>query len=318
MAGPCWTSPSPRIRLKPDAVKPASQLDFFQQLRAVELTPPATAAPESIVIDSGVSIAPPAPPAPPLPRAPLGATAADDVILEGGTIRVWYVPHERARRYRLMFRPDGTARCTVPRRGSLREARRFVDGVRGWLARQWQRRAALRKPPPLWQAGTPVWFRGTQVPLEITRSADGRATHLRLADVTLPIRQAPNAGKTPPRIASSDDLRPAVERTLRGLAEKELRVRVQALAESAGIKVARIAIRNQRTRWGSCSPQGAISLNWRLIQTPDFVRDYIILHELAHRRHLNHSGAFWDEVARMCPAWETAEAWIKQHSRDLL
>jgi predicted metal-dependent hydrolase len=58
-------------------------------------------------------------------------------------------------------------------------------------------------------------------------------------------------------------------------------------------------------------------LNWRLIQTPDFVRDYIILHELAHVKHMNHSARFWEEVARLCPQTKQAEAWLKRNS-DLL
>jgi predicted metal-dependent hydrolase len=58
-------------------------------------------------------------------------------------------------------------------------------------------------------------------------------------------------------------------------------------------------------------------LNWRLIQTPDLVRDYIILHELAHRRHMNHSKTFWREMARLCPDYPRAERWLKQHAELL-
>lgn len=312
MVGPCWTSPLPRIRLEPDAVKPGSQLDLFRQLRPVEANPPASGPPAP---NPGAARMPPSPePA----RTPPGAIAADDVVLEAGTIRVWYVPHERARRYRLMLRPDGTARCTVPRRGSLRDARRFVEGARGWLAQQWQRRASRPKPDPHWKPGTPVWFRGTQTPLIITWATDGRPSHLQLGEVTLPFRPSPQGRPAVAAVDLEADLRPAVERALRRLAELELPLRVQALAAPIGIAVTRITVRNQQTRWGSCSRHGVVSLNWRLIQTPDFVRDYIILHELAHRRHLNHSAHFWDEVARLCPEWEIAEAWIKRHGRDLL
>jgi predicted metal-dependent hydrolase len=68
----------------------------------------------------------------------------------------------------------------------------------------------------------------------------------------------------------------------------------------------------------SCSRRGLISLNWRLIQTPDFVRDYVILHELAHLKHMNHSPRFWAEVARICPAYETAEEWLKRSGKLVL
>lgn len=93
--------------------------------------------------------------------------------------------------------------------------------------------------------------------------------------------------------------------------------RVRELANLHGVDVARVSVRNQKTRWGSCSRHGAISLNWRLIQSPAFVRDYIILHELAHRRQMNHSDKFWQEVARLCPDYPAAERWLKQHAKLL-
>jgi predicted metal-dependent hydrolase len=89
------------------------------------------------------------------------------------------------------------------------------------------------------------------------------------------------------------------------------------LAALHGIEVGRVSVRNQRSRWGSCSRRGTISLNWRLIQTPERVRDYIILHELAHRRHMNHSPRFWQEVEWLCPDYLEAERWIKRHGRWL-
>ena len=108
-----------------------------------------------------------------------------------------------------------------------------------------------------------------------------------------------------------------IETHLRQLATRELPPRVREFAAQHQIEVTRITVRNQKSRWGSCSRRGTISLNWRLIQTPDFVRDYIILHELAHRRHMNHSVRFWSEVERLCPDFRTAERWLKTH-RDFL
>jgi predicted metal-dependent hydrolase len=80
------------------------------------------------------------------------------------------------------------------------------------------------------------------------------------------------------------------------------------------LPVRRVTMRNQRSRWGSCLRRGTISLNWRLVQAPGFVRDYIVLHELAHLKEMNHSRRFWGEVARPCPDFPAAERWLKQHS----
>jgi predicted metal-dependent hydrolase len=105
---------------------------------------------------------------------------------------------------------------------------------------------------------------------------------------------------------------------VRQLAQSELVRRTLELAAQTNSEISRITIRNQRTRWGSCSRRRAISLNWRLIQTPAFVVDYIILHELMHLRQMNHSKRFWDEVEKVCPTWREAEKWLRQHGREIM
>jgi predicted metal-dependent hydrolase len=98
---------------------------------------------------------------------------------------------------------------------------------------------------------------------------------------------------------------------LRRLAARELPERLDELARQHGFTVAGVSVRNQRTRWGSCSPTGHVSLNWRLIQVPPAVRDYVLLHELTHLRHLNHSVRFWRELARLCPDHAGARRWLR-------
>jgi len=114
---------------------------------------------------------------------------------------------------------------------------------------------------------------------------------------------------------SSERLPPHAEAQLRRQADVELRPRLAELAAEHGLAVTRVSIRGQRSRWGSCSPSGTISLNWRLAQLPPAVRDYVLIHELAHLRHLNHSARFWKEVARMCPGYTEARAWLRARHR---
>src|SRR5205085_6010511 len=116
------------------------------------------------------------------------------------------------------------------------------------------------------------------------------------------------------RISAETDLRLLVERHLWRLAARELHVRVLELAALHQIPVQRVTVRNQRSRWGSCSRRGTISLNWRLVQTPEFVRDYIVLHELAHLSEMNHSSRFCSEVARLCPNFEEAEKCLRENA----
>jgi hypothetical protein len=115
--------------------------------------------------------------------------------------------------------------------------------------------------------------------------------------------------------------RPAVvdaeEPALRARARKELPEALRALAASHDIAVTRVSVRNQRSRWGACSAQGAITLNWRLILVPAFVREYVMLHELMHRRELNHSRRFWRHVAAVFPRYREARRWLLTEGQQL-
>ncbi len=96
-------------------------------------------------------------------------------------------------------------------------------------------------------------------------------------------------------------------------ARDELPARAWALAAMHGLSPARVSVRDQRSRWGSCGRNGHICLNWRLVLMPPAVRDYVILHELMHLRQMNHSAAFWRLVAAACPDYRAAQAWLRQH-----
>lgn len=100
------------------------------------------------------------------------------------------------------------------------------------------------------------------------------------------------------------------EPALRKRAVKELPPQLMALASAYDIGVSRVSVRNQRSRWGACSSTGSITLNWRLILVPDFVREYVMIHELMHRRELNHSKRFWKHVAAACPRFREARTWL--------
>jgi predicted metal-dependent hydrolase len=219
-------------------------------------------------------------------------------------VRLRFVRHRRARRYVLRLCPDGVARVTIPRGGSDAEARRFAQRNAVWLERQLLRQASQPARPTFWPLGTEILYRGESVRFEL--DGDSQTGRIRFANEVLCV---PDIG---------GDLRPAIEWHLRRLAACELPARVAEFTALHQLSVRRVTVRNQRSRWGSCSRRGTISLNWRLVQTPVFVRDYIILHELAHLKEMNHSRRFWKEVERLCPEFEKAEKWLKLNSRLLL
>jgi predicted metal-dependent hydrolase len=106
-------------------------------------------------------------------------------------------------------------------------------------------------------------------------------------------------------------------RRLRDRATSELPARLLELANRFGLTVRKISVRNQRRRWGSCSRTGHICLNWRLVDMPGWVRDYVLIHELMHLKRMDHSRSFWKLVAAACPDYEQARRWLRQQAEGL-
>jgi predicted metal-dependent hydrolase len=101
-------------------------------------------------------------------------------------------------------------------------------------------------------------------------------------------------------------------------AKRELVPRLNELAQIHNLTVSRVSVRNQRSRWGSCSPQGHICLNWRLIALPDWVRDYVLVHELMHLKRMDHTRRFWKLVGRAYPDYQLARRYLRDHWAALL
>ena len=227
-----------------------------------------------------------------------GGQSKDAMQIGSQTIPIQFVRNRKARRYIIRVSPDGSVRATVPRVGSIKEARAFAERNVEWIAKQLQKLQEHPAHPAPWQHGTEILYRGEKVQLIVSPNHDGHV--VQFGDLTLHVPHTAN-------------LRPAVERHLRKLATGELTARTLELAKLHGLSVKRVTIRNQRSRWGSCSRCENISLNWRLLQMPDTVRDYVILHELAHTREHNHSQRFWRLVGELCPEYRAAKLWIRQH-----
>ncbi len=257
---------------------PARQGDWFglfAPTRGVHRAPP-------------VGSLPPAPtPAIPMEiRIEVGATGAEAVAApEGSGPELIFQQSLRARNYRLTLRRDGVAVATIPARGSQREAERFVARHRAWLDRARERQRRRPRAAEAWPVGASVLWRGA-------------LTELRLA--LAGARPQVSLGADLFRVPSLEgDLRPALEARFAHRARIELPARTWELAAATGVPVTRVGVRNQRSRWGSCTAAGVISLNWRLIQTP--------------LREMNHSARFWARVEEVCPEWREAEAWIKRN-----
>jgi predicted metal-dependent hydrolase len=219
----------------------------------------------------------------------------------------------KARNYRLTLRRDGTAVAVIPARGSQRAAEIFVAEHSDWLERARARQAKRPRGAEVWAVGTRVLWRGELTEIRVASAANVDAFGLPRRDAAAARPQVCLAADVF-RVARLDgDLRPTLEAHFARRAKVELPARAWELAALTGVDVKHVTVRNQRSRWGSCSANGTISLNWRLVQTPEFVRDYIVYHELMHLREMNHSARFWARVEEVCPGWREAEHWIKRN-----
>ena len=212
--------------------------------------------------------------------------------------------HPQARRYTLRIQAaTREVVLTMPPRGSMREARAFAERHGAWIA------ARLGRLP----AAVP-FAHGTVIPL---RGVDHRIEHRRGARGTV-WREAGSDGM--PLLCVAGDA-PHVGRRvtdhLKREAKRDLETAVARYADRLGVKVRRISIRDQASRWGSCSTSGVLSFSWRLVLAPRYVLDYLAAHEVAHLQEMNHSARFWRLLGRMCPDMERAKAWLDAHGTDL-
>lgn len=207
-----------------------------------------------------------------------------------------FVRNGRARRYILRVLPDATVRVTIPRHGSRREAEAFVRTRTRWIAER-REELEVRRRDHRWRAGQHVWWRGTLCRVDVL-AASGSHVTVRCGDLVA-------------TCSLREDYRGVLEPLMRACSAQELPPRLLALAARHGLAVTRVTVRSQRSRWGSCSRDGNIALNWRLLQMPHAVSDYVLLHELMHLRQPNHSPRFWAEVKAVCPEYAHARAWLR-------
>ena len=211
--------------------------------------------------------------------------------------------HRRARRYTLRIHPsDREAILTMPPRGTINDAREFAQRHGGWIA---ARLGRLPKAAPF-QPGTVVPLRG--VAHKIVHRA-GRGTVW---------TETRDSGEKILCVAGGVE---HVDRRVHDFLKREARadlVKASAhYAAALGVKVKRISIRDQSSRWGSCTSAGSLSFSWRLILAPPYVLDYLAAHEVAHLVEMNHSARFWRVVAKVCSAVDRAKAWLDTHGNDL-
>jgi predicted metal-dependent hydrolase len=211
--------------------------------------------------------------------------------------------NRRARRYSLrVLTPQDGAVLTVPPRGTLEGARRFLYRHRDWL----EERMADLPPLRTITAGARIPLRGSLH--RIAHRPDRRGTVWIESDDNGPILAVTGGREHLPR---------RVVDYLKRQARRDIEAAVARHASKLRRRPRSVRLRDPKSRWGSCSAEGALSFSWRLVMAPPFVLDYLAAHEVAHLKEMNHGPDFWRLVERICPQTQRAEAWLRDHGPTL-
>lgn len=223
------------------------------------------------------------------------------ILVDGQPVIVSFRRNGRARRIILRLTRDaGGVIVTLPRTVNAARALAFVEKSVPWISKHLKR----REPRAVLGPGSSIPLRG--VPHEV------RATTTRRGLITV--------DATARQILVPGDPRHLTRRLLDWLkaqAKADLTEASQRYAKSMEVSFRRVTIRDQKSRWGSCSATGELSYNWRLILAPAHILDYVAAHEVAHRHHMNHGPKFWRLVLKHCPQAAAAKYWFKSNGAEL-
>ncbi|HTZ03135.1 MAG TPA: SprT family zinc-dependent metalloprotease [Xanthobacteraceae bacterium] len=227
-----------------------------------------------------------------------------DVVLDGAIHAVQLRRHRQARRYTLRIQAaTRDVILTIPLRGSLKEAHAFAQKHSAWIA------ARLDRLP----AAAP-FADGVVMPL---RGEPHRIAHRRGARGTVWTEIAPTGERLLCVAGQAAHISRRVGDFLRREAKRDLEAASRHYARELGLGIRRVSVRDQSSRWGSCSTTGLLSFSWRLVLAPRHVLDYLAAHEVAHMVEMNHSAKFWRVVERICPGHGMAKAWLDAYGADL-
>jgi len=236
-------------------------------------------------------------------KSPPPASDRFEIATESGIVAVTLRRHPNARNYTLRLKSaTGAPVLTMPKRGSLRQARDFLDRHAGWLVRQMDK---LPKARPI-EDGALIPIRG--VPHRIRHLAGKRGTATIELDGDQPVLTV---------CGQPEHLKRRVLDFLKREAKRAIEPAVMKHAATLDVTVRAIRYRDQTSRWGSCTITGHLSFSWRLILAPPYVLDYLAAHEVAHLREMNHSRRFWRVCESLCPQTRQARAWLKTEGASL-
>lgn len=239
-------------------------------------------------------------------RSRLAIVGTRTLPAEGRTLTYTIKRSNRIRYVRLELRRQTGLTVVIPRFFDTDQISEILQSKINWIVSKLARYTEETPCPALeLRDGSTVPYLGRALKVAVQAARDG--DHVILEQDRLIVSVQPTA----------DNIEPIIRQWYRAQALEFIERRAKELGTELGLSYKRLVIRSQKTRWGSCSHKGNLSFNWKLIIAPEPVIDYVIIHELAHIKEMNHSRRFWKLVADNCPAWREHKQWLKDHESNL-
>ncbi len=212
---------------------------------------------------------------------------------------------QRARQLRLEIHSGSGLLVILPHNLPAQKAYDLIIEKENWILKHIKKQQS--PPQKKLSAGDSVLYRGKSIKIRALSVSEKTAT-IRLRESFFEIH-LPQDGNLP--------LNEVLASWFRWQAKNQIVKETRRLAKKLGVIIGRISIRDQKTRWGSCSSKKNLNFNWRLLMAPPAVLQYVIIHELTHLEQMNHSKKFWSLVAKRCPDYKTHQKWLKEHGTEL-
>jgi predicted metal-dependent hydrolase len=293
----------------------ANQLELFAQEFIAALQPastPATTPPAAPKAPAPLFKAPTRP-TPTLPMPPVGPNDPPLRKIQLGSHTVHYLLRRSARRsHGFMISDDGLF-VTSPKRAPMDDIERAIRAKQNWILTKLFERSERRtqrdeRAPVAWVDGAQLPYLGADITLRLEPAARSHCVYE-------PDTRTLRLGVTPG--LEEWQIRERVKLWFQAEAKRLFGERLDLYAPRMGVRYKAFALSSAGTRWGSCTVAGNIRLNWKLVHYPLALLDYVVVHELAHLREMNHSPAFWAVVGEVFPDYEGAKAGLKKRSIEM-
>lgn len=222
-------------------------------------------------------------------------------------------PNPRSKRIKITIVKD-KVRVSFPPGTNYKRVREFVLSKKEWIVINLEKHKAMQAQLPVksYLSGEEYFLCGKKYLLKII-ACDGFTPSVKLEKDELKVYLPDN---TPPD-SQSNIIKDLLEKWYKNQARKIFLEKLAYYSKVMGLEYNQVRIKNQKTRWGSCSSKGNINLNWRVVMAPEEVINYLVIHELAHLKYMNHSTDFWNLVKKYCPDYVQWKKWLREKGKTL-